>query len=185
MNAYNSLSFELVLLDRMSSVYKMNALLEMGLTEAEAKQLRDTCVLKYPDLAASNLETFRRILGPETPGNNQLVANRERRPGCTPHHFVLMIWPHLFFVVEEFHGANSCGIGFENQAAIRAQTFDPRAVRGGIWTRRALEMLADRHEVRDGWDEEVVVRFAFGDRMFEGRFVLGLLQEWIDLSRSS
>jgi hypothetical protein len=51
-------------------------------------------------------------------------------------------------------------------------------VRAGVWTRSALGPLADDSITEEGWDEEVIVRFRFGKRMFRGTFVLSLLQEW-------
>jgi hypothetical protein len=173
----NSLSFELVLLDRMSRDYKRSVLHEIGLTEAEAAELQKECTLKYPALAASDLANYRKLLGPEVPGNDLT--------GCNAHYFLLMLWPHLFLVLEEFEKGGPCAIGFENQAIPIFQAFDPRTIRAGLWTRRALEQIADRHQLHDGWDEEVVVRFSFGDRLFEGIFVFGLLQEWRPVSGSS
>jgi hypothetical protein len=172
-----SLSFELVLLDRMSRDYKLAVLREIGLTEAEAAELQKKSALNYSDLAASDLATYRKILGPEVP--------RDQLTGRSAYYFSLMLWPHLFLVLEEFENGSPCAIGFENQAALRFQAFDPRTIRAGLWTRRALEQIADRHESHDGWDEEVVIRFAFGDRLFEGTFVFGVLQEWRSVSEST
>jgi hypothetical protein len=166
----SSLSFELVLLDRMSRDYKLSVLHEIGLTEAAAAELQKGCRSQYPALAASDLANYQKLLGPEIP--------RDKVPGCNAHYFLLMLWPHLFLVIEELEKGGPCAIGFENQAVPVFQAFDPGTIRAGLWTRRALEQIADRHQLHDGWDEEVVVRFAFGDRLFEGKFVFGLLQEW-------
>jgi hypothetical protein len=177
-NEPNSLNFELVLLERMPREYKLGILREIGLTESQAAELRGTSILQYPDFASSDLSTYREILGPEVSSDHAGLANRVRRRGSTPHHFLTILWPHLFFVVEEFDGSTSCGVAFENQASPDLEKFDSANVRAGLWTRRALEELADGYELYDGWDEEVVIRFTFGSRQFEGRFVLGLLHEW-------
>ena len=176
-----NLNFELLLLDRMSRDYKLSILHEIGLTEAEAKQLREKCSLKYPGLAESDAATFRNILGSEIPRGHITCGNVELPAGCSAHYFLLMLWPHLFWVVQQCKDATSCEIGFENQTDLSFLQFDPRLVRVGLWTRGALEKIADRHELCDGWDEEVVIQFAFGSRLFKGTFVFGLLQEWLAL----
>ncbi len=157
--------------------YKLSVLREIGLAEADAAELQKESTLQYPSLAASDLANYQKLLGPEVP--------RDNVTGSTAHYFLLMLWPHLFLVLEEIEKGSPCAIGFENQAVMTFQAFDPRTIRAGLWTRRALEQIADRHQLYDGWDEEVVVRFTFGDRLFEGTFVFGLLQDWRPVSEST
>ena len=172
-----SLNFELVLLERMFRDYKLSVLHDIGITEAEAAGLQKESTLKYPALASSDLASYRKLLGPE--------VTRESLTGSSAHYFTLMLWPHLFWVLEESGESGPCAIGFENQVVPVFQAFDPRTIRAGLWTRRALEQIADRHQLHDGWDEEVVVRFTFGEILFEGTFVFGLLQEWRPVSGST
>jgi hypothetical protein len=98
--------------------------------------------------------------------------------GSTVHRFLLMLWPHLYWVVNRDPHGKSWGVGFQNQAVLGFHRLDPSLVRAGVWTRAALERVADQHELYDGWDEEAVIRFHFGAHRYEGRFIFGLLLSW-------
>lgn len=174
------LSFELLLLNTMSEAYRASVLREIMLTEAEASKIRAQCQLKLPAEVGSDLVTYIRILGPEVE-NTAGYRMSGALAGSTAHCFILTLWPHLFWVVHRRPDGTSWEVGFQNQAVIDFKEVEPSTVRVGLWTRTTLEHIADRSEVYDGWDEQVVVRFDFGDRRYEGEFVFGLLQEWRQL----
>ena len=177
----NGLSFELLLLDRMSEAYKASALREIGLTPTEAARIREQCTLKLPEQLDSDLTTYATLVGTEVKKERLSHEVPEVFAGSRAHYFLLMLWPHLYWVVNSRPDGQSWGVGFQNQAALRFDEVDPCAVRVGLWTRTALERIADHHELYDGWDEQIVIRFTFGQRRYEGSFVFGLLQDWREL----
>jgi len=173
----DALSFELLLLDRMTSDYVTSTLREIGLSPAEAALIRKRCRLRIPEQLGSSVATYASLLGPEATqkGSGCML---ELLPESVAHSFRLVLWPHLFWVVHSDPAGRSLAVGFQNQVDLEFEDLDPSLVRVGLWTRFELERLADSHEIYDGWDEEVVVRFAFGKHHYEGKFVFGLLQRW-------
>ncbi len=178
----NSLSFELRALERMSEAYVSAVLDDIGFTREEAMEISAQCPLRLPAQLDSGLEVYTSLLGPaarsaplEDDGVPGVFA------GSVAHDFLLTLWPHLYWRVQSRPDGRSWGVGFRNQVALRFEQINTSIVRRGVWTRVALEELADQYELHDGWDEQAIVRFAFGARRYEGTFVFGLLQEWTSL----
>jgi hypothetical protein len=172
------LSFELSLLGQMSETYQASVLREIGLTEAEAIEIRRRSPLKVPEQLDSALEAYADLLGLEVKSEPLGHSVPEPFAGSTAHSFSLMLWPHLYWVVNRRPDGRSWGASFQNQAPIGFAQMDGAMVRVGLWTRMALERVAEHHELYDGWDDYVVIRFVLGGRRCEGTFVFGLLQEW-------
>jgi hypothetical protein len=174
----NRLSFELCLLERMSDSYASSTLQEIGIAEAEAARIRAKCPLKLPEQLDSDLATYASLLG--SPVRNQSLGNDvpEVFAGSVTNYFILPLWPHLYWTVNTRPDGRSWGMGFRNQIELYFNPIDPTVIRKGLWTRSALENVADHHELYDGWDEQAVIRFGFGSDRYEGNFVFGLLQDW-------
>jgi hypothetical protein len=174
----NSLSFELRLLERMSERYASSTLQEIGLAEAEAARIRAQCPLKLPEQLDSDVTIYTSLLG--KPVQSQSLGNDvpEVFAGSTANYFVLPLWPHLYWAVNTRPDGRAWGVGFRNQAALDFEQIEPSVIRKGLWTRSALEHIADHHELYDGWDEQALIRFDFGNHRYEGDFVFGLLQGW-------
>jgi hypothetical protein len=174
----DSLSFELRVLERMSEAYAADLLEEIGLTKAKAAEIRAQCPLSLPEQLDSDLDTYSGLLGPavksESLGNDVPAVFS----GSVANNFLLTLWPHLYWTVNTRPDGRSWGVGFRNQVALDFEQIDASMIRRGVWTRSALEELADQHELYDGWDERVLVRFSFGVRVYAGTFVFGLLQDW-------
>jgi len=162
----------------MSKVYRESVLHEIGLADADAGAARAQCALNISDLSKIDLATYGRVLGAEVKSAPLIDDVAEAFVGSTAYYFLLVLWPHLYWIVNRAPGGGTWGIGFRNQVDLRFERFEPSLVRVGLWTRNSLEKLADDHEIYDGWDEEVIVRFRFGPRRYEGTFTFGLLQNW-------
>lgn len=162
----------------MSEGYASFSLQEIGLNDAEAAGIRAQCPINLPQQLDSDLATYVILLG--KPVKSESLGNDvpDVFAGSTINYFMLPLWPHLYWTVNTHPGQGSWGVGFHNQAAIEFENIDPSVIRRGIWTRSALEHIADSHDLYDGWDEQAVIRFAFGDDRYEGNFVFGLLQDW-------
>lgn len=172
-----ALGFELSLLHCMSRPYEVAVLGELGLKPEEVERVRSQCPMQMPAQLDSPVGAYVAILG--QPHRSEALPNApEPFSGSTAYSFILALWPHLYWVVNEGPAGRSWGVGFQNQADLRFRDFDPALVRPGLWTRSVLERLAERHELHDGWDDHVVERFTFGGRPYEGSFALGLLQQW-------
>ena len=174
----NNLAFELRLLDRMSKGYAAATLHEVGLSEAEAASIRARCTLKLPAQLDSDLDVYKSLLGEPVETRPVGIAVPQVFAGSTVNYFLLTVWPHLYWAVNRRPDGQSWGVGFCNQASLKFVDLDPSIIRRGIWTRSAVESIADRHELYDGWDEQALIRFHFSDRCYEGNFVFGLLQDW-------
>jgi hypothetical protein len=174
----NSLPFELNVLGRMSERYASITLQEIGLTEADAARIRQQCSLKLPEHLDSDVGAYVRLLGDPVRTEPLGKDIPEVFAGSTSNYFVLSLWPHLYWTVNTCPHGRSWDVGFRNQISFDFEQIDPAVIRVGLWTRSALEHLADHHELYDGWDERVAIRFDFGEHRYEGTFVLGLLQHW-------
>jgi len=174
----NSLSFELRLLERMSERYASSILQEIGIAAADAARIRAQCSLKLPEQLDSDVATYASLLG--KPVKSQPLGDDvpEVFAGSTANYFVLLLWPHLYWAVNTRPDGRAWGVGFCNQVALDFEQIEPSLIRKGLWTRSALEHIADNHELYDGWDEQALIRFAFGSHRYEGNFVFGLLQDW-------
>jgi len=174
------LGFELLILQRMLPTYQAAVLGEIGLTETEAALARSGISSRFPADFSTDFGVYANLLGPA-----YRVEQVDDAPpsfaGSTAHYYLLMLWPHLFWVVNCSPSGTPWNAGFRNQVGFRFSPFDPRRVRVGLWTRSALEEQADRHELYDGWDENSVVHFSFGSSRYEARFTLELLEEWKQL----
>lgn len=173
-----SLSFEFALLAGMSQPYVKSVLQTILLPESEARRLGQECDLVLPAQLASELSIYVDLLGPEVKRRSPSGDVPTAFTGSTSHCFTLSLWPHLYWVVNRHPRGSSWGVGFENQTQPAFREFGPEVVRPGVWTRGALDSLADHSEIYDGWDERSVVRFGFGSGRYEGEFVFGLLQAW-------
>jgi hypothetical protein len=130
------------------------------------------------------LTAYSNLLGDEV--ESRIVGNLpEPFAGSTAHYFLLMLWPHLYWVVHSKPDGTTWGPEFQNQANLRYRALEPSVIRPGVWTRKTLESLADSYDLHDGWDERVIVRFGIRERRYEGVFVLGLLQEWREIGDES
>lgn len=174
----NSLSFEFALLARMSPNYAKAVLEQTGYSAETAKQLAAMCALELPGQLTSDVETYAGLLGPEVPESHVGYEVPAALSGSTAHCFQLMLWPHLFWVVHRRPDGGCWSVGFQNQTVVAIRELEPSAVRVGLWSRTTLQLLADSHELYDGWDEHAVVRFAFGKERYEGNFHFGLLDDW-------
>jgi hypothetical protein len=163
-----------------------SVLAAVGLDSDEATRVRNSCAFRVPQDLDAALSRYVALLGNPF-ATESIVAPPEDLSGSIKHKFILMLWPHLHWVVHERPDGRSWGVGFENQVAMSPRNFSPAMVRSGLWTRTALERLSQSHQLHDGWDERVVVRFNFQGECFEGTFCLGLLQEWraVALERST
>lgn len=174
----NRLGLELRLLERMSDRYAKSILREVGLDEADAVQIRAQCQLKLPEQLDSDVAIYTSLLGAAVKSRSLGDDVPELFAGSTANDFLLTLWPHLYWTVNTRPDGQSWGVGFRNQVALNFKSIDPSIIRRGVWTRSALEHLADHHELHDGWDEQVQIRFAFDGATYEGSFVFGLLQDW-------
>jgi hypothetical protein len=176
------LAFELALLERMMPIYRASILEELGLSDEEERRIRSECTLDLPRDLDRGLEIHTKILGSPLRSLPLEARVPDAFRGSIRNVFVLTLWPDLHWVVYSLPDERTWGAGFESQVpdqlASIGPAFDPAFVRPGVWTRPTLERLADRHALHDGWDEQVVIRFAFGARTYEGVFVFGLLQGW-------
>jgi hypothetical protein len=171
--------FELLLLERMLESYRASVLAGVGLTRKEVAALRANCSLQHPEELTADVDRLKEVLG--SPARSEPVMDApEPFVGSTAHLFVLTLWPHLYWVVNEQaqRGYRPWGVGFRNQVQFAPSKFEPSLVRAGLWTQSALETIAARHKVHEGWNEQAVVRFSFGEREYQGTFVYELLQEW-------
>lgn len=180
------MSFELVLLHAMGEPTSSSILAALGLDSDEAARIRESCAFRVPQDLDGALSRYVAFLG-DPLASETVIAPPVEFSGSIKHRFVLMLWPHLHWVVHERPDGRSWCVGFENQAAMGPRNFDPAMVRAGLWTRAALERLSHSHQLHDGWDERAVVHFTFQDECYEGTFCLGLLQEWraLALERST
>lgn len=172
------LAFELMLLERMTDRIRTETLNAIGLDEAEAARISNVCSLRLPEQASSDLADYMRPLGREAAVKQLDNAESGVFAPSTAHCFTLMLWPHLYWVVNQGPDGRSWGVGFQNQARVLVPEFEPQFVRPGLWTRPTLHALADAHEVLDGWEESVLERLSFGPRRYDAAFVFGLLQQW-------
>lgn len=172
-----ALSFQLLLLSRMSASYRDAVLGDIGMSETEAARIHRTCSLRLPQQLDSDLATYTALLG--QPVKSEKLANVPAVfSGSTAHHFVMPLWPHLYWTVNSRPDGASWGVGFRNQVEPGSVSCDPSIVRRGVWTRSALESIAARADVHDGWDEEVVLRLELAGGVYEASFIFGLLQDW-------
>lgn len=171
--------FELLLLERMLESYRASVLADVGLTRKKFATLRAQCSLQHPEELTADVDRLKDVLG--SPLRSEPVVDApEPFVGSTAHLFVLTLWPHLYWVVNEQpqRGYRPWGVGFRNQVQVASAGFEPSLVRVGLWTQSALEAIAATHTLHDGWNEQAEVRFSFGEREFQGKFVYELLQEW-------
>ena len=173
-----SLGFELSLLECMSPEYRDSVLQELAINDGEAAKIRSSCKIKLPEQIHSGLQIYTEILGEEIPSERLNYTIPNDLSGSSAHSFLLMLWPHLLWVVHRRPGGDCWEVGFQNQTVIEIENFDPSMVRIGLWTRRALQALSDEFNVRDGWDERISICFVFGQEHYEGTFSFGLLDRW-------
>lgn len=172
------LNFEFKLLARMMQHYRFDVLRDLGMSDDETTHIEASCDFQIPQHLGSPIEKYRELIGPEVQIRQLGQDIPEVFRGSTEHLFLLMLWPHLYWVVNRQPNGQTWGAGFQNQAILDFPRLDPSIIRVGVWTRAAIEQLADRYKLYDGWDEEIVVHFTFKDQHYQGKFILGLLQDW-------
>lgn len=173
------LSFEFQLLYSMLDDYRAALLKEVGMSFTEASRLAGRCPLRVPDDLTEPPSTFAEVLGPAARTGPLSVSAPANLRGRRAQYFVLSLWPHLYWAVsDEPDQSIPFGACFLNQADELVSALDPAIVRPGVWTRPALERLADHVSIHDGWDERVTWRFHFGSTKYLGTFTFGLLDEW-------
>ena len=173
-----SLSFELSLLSRMPPEYRASVLKEIGLTEAAATELAKPYPWPESAFLLHTLEAHKDLFEPGNLGARPERAASGSSMDVVDHCFFSVLWPHLFWIVSVDSEGVVRETGFQNQAEIRFQNFDPSTVRPGLWTLKSLERLARSSKLIDGWSEWQVFRFDFDSSRFEGAFIFGLLTEW-------
>jgi hypothetical protein len=172
------LTFEYALLERMLPEYRDTVLADLKLSVREVIEAARRCPIQLPQGLASDIETYRRLLGPEVSTDAFGQSFDGWQTDSTPSCFLCLLWPALFWVVRRNADGGVVGVGFENQISLNFDRFAPAAVRPGLWVQPVLESLADSVELFDGWDERSDLHLTFGDSRYEGIFVFGLLNRW-------
>lgn len=172
-----AMSFQFLLLNRMSASYRAAVLSEVGISETEAARIRRTCKFRIPQELGSDLLRYTDLLGPPLTSEQSGPNVPPALSGCTAHQFGMPLWPHLYWTVHSGPDGSTSEVGFRNQVE-QSLSCDPSLVRRGVWTRSALESVASRVEVHDGWDEEVVLRLELAGGVYQASFMFGLLQDW-------
>jgi hypothetical protein len=172
-------AFEFVLLERMAEEYQTFLLARERITHERAREIRLASRLQYPTLFMKHIESFDGVL-PEAPPSlcDQFDRHSPQFESTNPRAFLLKMWPHLLWVVHVGEAELTWGGEFQPKFPVDAASFEPGDLRPGQWCRHTLEKLADKVSLIDGWDEHVVLRMQFGDQVFDGDFVFGLLQQW-------
>jgi hypothetical protein len=98
--------------------------------------------------------------------------------GSTRYSFNLALWPRLCWVIHERPGGALVEAGFRSRVPRLPPMGSLATLSAGDWTRRDLERAAVQSTLADGWEDELLWRFDFGDQSWFGRFVYDLLQEW-------
>jgi hypothetical protein len=138
------LTFEYALLERMLPEYRRVVLADLRLSDRDVVNVARECPMRLPQDLASDLETYRRLLGQEVPTSSAFQTADSRLMGATPHCFLCLLWPEFFWVVRRDASGGTVSVGFENQAQLTFDRFAPSAVRPGLWAQPVLESLADR-----------------------------------------
>ncbi len=125
------------------------------------------------ELIPPELETLVHILGAPA-----LTTPAKEEGSALTHLFILPLWPHLFWAVDQQHEGYLWDARFCNQHAWGEGGMDPSLIRRGVWTKESLDRIADRWDFCSGWDEAETRRFHFSSAIFEGDLVFGLLQNW-------
>jgi hypothetical protein len=173
------ISFELVLLDRMSESYRKLVLDRAGLTEEQANEIRRHSPLQYPAIFMKPIESFDGVLDAAP---SELFQQIDRRSSqfeeAEPHLFLLGLWPQLLWVVHAGANGITWGGEFQPKTTAHSGSFNPADLQPGLWCRHTLERIADGSSIIDGWDEHVVLHLQFSGQSYEGEFIFGLLQSW-------
>jgi len=173
----SSFPFEFLLLEHMTPTYREATLRALGMPPDQIAAHRKQCSLLLPDQLDSDVTVYEQLLGP--PAKQEPCKDLPSQfAGSVAYLFVLMLWPDLFWVVHRRPDGGSWGVGFRNQHNRPPRSFDPSLVRPGLWTRELLQRVAPTWTLHDGWNEKLAIRFSIDDGLYEGLFVLGLLQEW-------
>ena len=92
----------------------------------------------------------------------------------------LHLWPKVLFRVNQHPNGYAWGEGFVQSSDVLR---DPALVRPWDWADAANESAASAVEIIERWDHEKDMRASFCEsdnpKIYEARFVFGLLQEWI------
>jgi len=174
----------MLLLHRMHHSYRDIVLAELGVSLSDAAVLREKCSLRHPQELLADIATLTKLVG--TAVKTEPVPNPpEMFAGSTAHYFILSLWPHLFWVANASPkpGHVPWGVGFQNQWPIDLHRVNPATIRVGLWTLLEVERVADSRENCEGWNEESIDRFVFGNHCYEGLFMYGLLQRWQRVSK--
>ncbi len=180
-----SLGFELQILGRMNKKHSESVLREIGLSEFNAKRLREQCVLKLPIDADAGVGQYTELLGEPVYSEPVDEAISQSFGPSTLYLFQLMLWPNMLWSIKHKNGCKtsahcSWNVGFQ-APELRGSRFDPSLVRAGYCARNFLEARAVECRRQSCWDERVVEHLRFQKVWYEAEFVYGLLQSWREI----
>ncbi len=171
--------FQMELLRVMNRSYRDGLLRDLDLTHEDILELsQHSEIVISENCCFVGLSKYVEVLG--APAHTQALELAPDNPfvGSTRYHFLLDLWPHLFWAVNEQPNGGLWGVEFHNQFPWDTTSLDLSNVRPGVWTRQALEPMADHVRMVDGWNEAITLDLTFQEEVYRASFVLGLLQSW-------
>jgi hypothetical protein len=175
----SSLPFELAVLEAMPEMYAAELLASVSLSLADVKRIRAECLVGPADLMTLDAESYVELLGPPKLTRRLEYAEANVFAPSSAHSYSLLLWPHLYWVVNIDSDARTWGVGFQNQGPMAFKSFLPEFVRPGFWTRSALRDQAVSEKPYDGWENALTVHLQFRDGgQYEASYIFGLLNGW-------
>lgn len=174
-----SLEFEFLLLNRMSAEYIADVLEQHRLKTSSIAKPQDSGAIRLPLPIGVSIDHYEKVLGRAVA--TQKIPGPVASQQYLRHDFSLELWPHLVWSIATVDEL-VFGYGFRARIRPKLSEFQPSSLRVGHWCLDDLKELGVEWTQVDGWGEDGVIRFEFGEVAFEGTHCFGLFHQWRALS---